>query len=31
MDMRKLGGSNDLGVALEGNFNKEGTVGYIPS
>ena len=28
MDMRKLGGSNDLGVALEGNFNKEGTVGY---
>lgn len=28
LDMRKFGGSNDLGIALTGNFDKEGTVGY---
>lgn len=28
LDMRHLGGSNDLGIALTGNFNKEGTLGY---
>lgn len=28
LDMRKFAGSNDLGVALTGNFSKEGILGY---
>lgn len=28
LDMRKFGGSNDLGIQLSGNFDKNGVVGY---
>ncbi len=28
LDMRHFGGSNDLGVALTGDFNSDGTLGY---
>ncbi len=28
MDMRKIGGSNDVGVSLQGKFNDKGDYGY---
>ncbi len=28
MDMRKIGGSNDVGISLQGKFNDKGDYGY---